>query len=347
MHKVSVVIPSYNHEKYLGFAVDSVLAQVGVEVELIIIDDGSSDNSVSLLRQYSDPRIKLTVGKNSGAHNAINLGLSQATGDFIAILNSDDAYHIDRLRICVDELQSQQADMCCTWLELIDSDGRTLGVKEGWKNMLPWPRPATEAAGAADSENFIENLLFSNFVSTTSNMVFRRSVYDAIGGMQNLRFAHDWDYMLRAASRVSCILIPKPLVQYRLHQTNTIKTNRAWMLFEICWIYATGWQRLAHRLRAQLECGNQIWVRAFNSINTQGNDRLLSLIQLYIATTEKLSDEEASTRMLEDAELRQSFISLVDVGVDVSAVNQEDLDIGTCRNFRGGLRKLKDHFKKW
>ena len=95
--QVSVIIPSYNHERYVGEAIESVLAQSMGDFEIIVVDDGSSDGSVDVVRQFKDARIRIFVQSNSGAHNAMNRGATLASAQWIAFLNSDDKFHPNKL----------------------------------------------------------------------------------------------------------------------------------------------------------------------------------------------------------------------------------------------------------
>jgi glycosyltransferase involved in cell wall biosynthesis len=95
---ISIIIPSHNHRRYVVDAVMSVLSQSYREIELLVIDDGSSDGSPDLIAAIKDSRLVLVRQQNKGAHAAINRGLEMARGDFIAILNSDDLYHPRRRR---------------------------------------------------------------------------------------------------------------------------------------------------------------------------------------------------------------------------------------------------------
>src|SRR3972149_549215 len=97
MPEISVIILSYNHAAYIGHAVESVFAQSNTNFELIVVDDGSTDNSLEVLTGFSDPRLKVLTQSNQGTHATINRGLHEATGKYLAILNSDDLYHPDRL----------------------------------------------------------------------------------------------------------------------------------------------------------------------------------------------------------------------------------------------------------
>ncbi|MDN7944087.1 glycosyltransferase [Burkholderia multivorans] len=327
MSLVSVVIPSYNHARYIRQAVNSVLGQSHRELELIVIDDGSKDESLEYLRTVTDPRFRLIEQPNAGAHNAINRGLEAAKGSYLAILNSDDVFHPTRLEVALDALAGGAVDLVATWIEVIDADGNTRGVKEGWHNMLPWPIARPERTFAACSD-FAKNLLMTNFVSTTSNVVFSRRLYERVGGMRNLRFAHDWDFLLRAARAFECTLIPQPLLQYRIHSSNTISSNRAWMLFEICWVLAVGMMlyegdvlygapdhdRLAADVRAIAE-----------SINAQGNDRIIWMIRQFIDARRRAGETAPELRLLDDKALRDVFIEYIDLGDRPNAAAVEPL----------------------
>lgn len=313
MSLVSIVIPSYNHAHYIARAVESVLVQTHSELELIIVDDGSTDNSLEYLRGLQDPRVRLIEQPNAGAHNAINRGLEMARGSHLGILNSDDIYHPTRLADALAALEKGNADLVATWIEVIDSAGSVLAVKEGWRNMLPWPIEHPERSFAA-TNSFAKNLLMTNFVSTTSNVLFSRRLYERIGGMRNLRFAHDWDFLLRAARHFRCELIEKPLLQYRIHSTNTISSNRAWMLFEICWVLAIGMMAyegdVLYGVSDSAAAIADVHAIA-ESVNAQGNDRVIWMIRQFVDARRKSGDLEPELRLLEDKVLRDAFIAHV------------------------------------
>ena len=305
----SVVIPSFNHELYIRKAVESILEQSHADLELIVVDDGSTDRSLNYLRGVRDRRFHLVEQPNSGAHNAINCGLAMAQGEYLAVLNSDDIFHSDRLSYCLRRLQGG-ADLVASWIEVIDHKGKVQGVKEGWKNMLPWHTAPIEGLPTA-ADPFLANLLQTNFVSTTSNIAFSRRVYEVIGGMANLRFTHDWDFLLRVACRFRCELIEYPLLQYRIHSTNTISSNRAWMLFEICWIYAV---HLSKALRCLIpatldekKLESEVYFMS-SIVNTQGNDKVMWMIQQFFEGQRFAGLNNPEMLLLDDAALRQTFI---------------------------------------
>jgi glycosyltransferase involved in cell wall biosynthesis len=238
MAKFSVVIPSYNHAAYLPQAVQSVLDQTCRDLELIVVDDGSTDSSGEVLRTFSDPRLRLIFQENQGAHAAINRGLREAAGEYLAILNSDDAYHPQRLEKAQALYeQDPQAGLLSSYIEIIDRGGAVLGVKHGYQDCSPW-----ELASPEKSFRFQNNLrlalLTENYLATTSNFIFPRRLYEQTGDFMPLRYTHDWDYALRAARRGELRLLPEALVRYRIHGSNTIRENQAAMVYEICWILA-------------------------------------------------------------------------------------------------------------
>jgi len=337
MSLVSVVIPSYNHSRYIRKAVESVLGQTHSDVELIMIDDGSKDDSRDYLRSITDARVRLVEQANAGAHNAINRGLSMATGDYLAVLNSDDVFHPERLKVALGTLAAGDVDLVATWIQVVDEDGKALGVKEGWHNMLPWPIKNPQRTFAA-SDSFSKNLLMTNFVSTTSNVVFSRRLYSRIGGMRNLRFAHDWDFLLRAAKHFRCELISQPLLQYRIHSTNTISSNRAWMLFEICWVLAVGMMAYEGDLLYGSEDRDLLVadVHALaESINTQGNDRIVWMIRQFIDARRKRGEEEPELTLLDDKLLRDAFVEHIDIGDQQSSGAPPELPIRVPPGMKG------------
>jgi glycosyltransferase involved in cell wall biosynthesis len=312
---VSVIIPSYNHADYLTNAIDSVLDQTYENIEVIVIDDGSSDDSVNYLRQIKDPRFNFYCQPNQGAHVAINRGLGLASGEFLAILNSDDAFHPERVKELTAEFRNDpELELVATWIEVIDGDGRQLAIKEGWHNLEPWPIAHPELS-FEQTDDFGLNLLRGNFVASTSNILMRRSLFERIGGMRKLRFAHDWDFLMRAASSVKCKLVPKPLLKYRVHETNTIKSNRAWMLFDICWVLAANLHRFED---AKLFNGSDLrasmanLITLYESINLQGNDKVFWAMRAFIQSLRSQGIEHPEELLLED-EFRERLVQYISV----------------------------------
>ncbi|MBR3834611.1 MAG: glycosyltransferase [Lachnospiraceae bacterium] len=307
---LSVVIPSYNHEKFIKQAIDSVLNQTYKNLELIVIDDGSKDSSIDIIKSYKDDRLTLVCQENAGAHNAINKGLSMAKGEYLAVLNSDDIFTKDRFEIMIKEMQKKpEVGFACTYIQIIDTEGNKLGLKEGWKNMEPWTVPHPELSFKA-TDDFKLNLLMTNFTSTTSNFLFTRDLYEKIGGMRNLRFAHDWDFALRAAEVTECMMIEKPLMEYRVHSSNTISSNRKWMLFEIAWMWATNLERFFNSKIFNEDDIDSI-VKIAESLNLQGNDKIFWMIKVFLDAQKAKGVEKPEEVLLDNAEIRNRMLEYV------------------------------------
>lgn len=110
--KVSVIVPVYNQEKYLEQCVKSILVQTLHEAEFIFVDDGSTDSSLSMLKEYEkqDSRVKVITQENGGAGKARNTGLSVARGEYLSFLDSDDFFEPDMLEKAVAALEDSKAD---------------------------------------------------------------------------------------------------------------------------------------------------------------------------------------------------------------------------------------------
>src|SRR5215475_12985703 len=184
--KIACVIPSYNHARYIPEAIESVLRQSLPPDRLIIIDDGSSDESVKRIRTINDAKIHLIEQENRGAHAALNRGLELAgKSDFIAILNSDDRYHQARFAKCVAYLErNADIQLVCTRVRIVNESGVPVGPRDGKQRNLDriW-------AHVRKTGNLTSSLGYGNFVKTTSNFFFRAG---SIREFRPYRYAHDY-----------------------------------------------------------------------------------------------------------------------------------------------------------
>lgn len=218
---ISVVVPAYNHERYVGEAIDSVLGQTWQDFELVVVDDGSSDATAEIVarRAEGDPRIRLLRQANRGSHAAINRGVAESSAPWIAILNSDDRYAPHRLERLVEHCAGG-FDFAVTGARLIDADGAPIEDPAHW-----WHAKVGGFVARAREAGPLAGLLYGNFTVSTSNFFLRRALFDAIGPMRHLRYIVDWEYALRAALHAPqrfAFLADEPLLDYRLHGGNAI-----------------------------------------------------------------------------------------------------------------------------
>lgn len=280
--KISVIIPLYNHEQYIAEAVHSVLIQTFGDIELIIINDGSTDGSESVVKGIQDPRIRYFSQGNQGAPRSINRGIGLARGEYIGILNSDDAYYPERLSECLSVLEANPS-LAATFsqVECVDSGGghlRNVGRDDYcWKDR----DPGTSFQG---EKNIVFDLLAGNFLLTTSNLFCRKTVFAESGYFRNLRYTHDYEFFLRLCQGYGTTVIEKPLVRYRIHGLNTVSEDEAGVSFEVGLVLADFLIRHAHGELFGGDSGGYATMAKFlNSINTYRADRVMTTL-LYFAS---------------------------------------------------------------
>ncbi len=218
---ISVIIPAYNHEQFIGPAIESVLGQSWDDLELLVIDDGSTDNTAGVIKSYDDRRLSYFYQENQDAYNTINRGLGLARGEYIAILNSDDLYLPGRLERLV-EVQRESGAVCLfTDVVPIDEEGEELSDPQfGWNC---WHRKNREFYFA--SGDLYTGFLKGNFMVTTSNLFMTREVVEKVGTFCSLRYLHDYDYIFRimlAFPDQVRYLHGERLLAYRIHGGNTL-----------------------------------------------------------------------------------------------------------------------------
>jgi len=221
MKQIAVVIPLYNHAAFIGDAIRSVLAQTLAVDKIIIVDDGSTDDSVQIVRALAEPRIELHTQPNSGTHVALNRGIEKAVGcDYVAILNSDDVFARERISKCAAFLdETPSIDVVATRLKLIDSTGSEIAFSDP---PAKWSAAAWSVRGS--QLDLIEQLGVANFISSTSNLTGRRA-YFLDHPFRHYRYAHDYFFVLDCALHNRLAVLDDELFSYRVHSTNTISVK--------------------------------------------------------------------------------------------------------------------------
>lgn len=223
---ISVVIPAYNHEKFIGPAIESVLSQSVDDFELIIIDDGSTDNTATVIKSYKDPRLHYFHQENQDAYNTINRGLGKARGRYISILNSDDMYRPERFtRILnfIEEQEEKGKKVAAVFTDVIpvSDDGEVfIDPDFGW-NL--WHKKNRDFY--FEIKNLYIAFLKGNFMVTTSNLFMSAEAVKKVGKFSALRYFHDYDYIFRlmlAFPKEVHYMAEEKLVSYRIHPGNTL-----------------------------------------------------------------------------------------------------------------------------
>ena len=196
----------------------------------------------------------------------------------MAILNSDDLYAPARLATLLPVIERDPSiGLCGSFIKAIDIEERVLGVKHGYHDLEPWQLSHPERSFRAEAD-LRAALLTENYWSTTSNFVFSREWYEKVGPFRPLRYVHDWDFALRISQKAGLYLHQEPLMQYRLHGSNTIHENQAAMILEICWILAVHLPQQVNADWFTVRPSSERVMQLLNSIYVFGMDRVLSVM---------------------------------------------------------------------
>ena len=218
---ISIVIPAYNHERFVGIAIDSVLKQTCQDFELVVVNDGSTDRTEKVIQGYEDSRIRYFFQENQDAYNTINRGISLAEGVYVAILNSDDIYTADRLEKLLDF--SRDHDKVCLFSDVIPVDDQNSEFSDpdfGWN---VWHRDNRDYY--FNCEDLYTAFLHGNFMVTTSNLFMTREAALEVGPFCSLRYLHDYDFIFRMIARFGDrvdYIHDQKLLYYRIHGGNTL-----------------------------------------------------------------------------------------------------------------------------
>lgn len=249
--RVAVIIPCYNHARYVGEALESVLAQTRKPDRVIVIDDGSKDDSVQVLRAFETRGVEVGAWENRGAHNTINELIERAAQDcdFVSILNSDDRYLPDRIAKCLEAARAHAGkSVFSTKLRVIDGEGAVMpedAPRSRWFHGA-W------ALGQQEGMELPEWLGQANFIATTSN-IFARAAYLRANPMRDYRFIHDYFFLTTAALEQQIALVPEVLMEYRVHGSNTIATRPEPLIREMARQQLDLYRHHAESLRTQPE----------------------------------------------------------------------------------------------
>jgi glycosyltransferase involved in cell wall biosynthesis len=212
MPRVSVVIPSYNHERFVGAAVESVLAQSWTDLELIVVDDRSTDGSTKMFERVRDSRFHFTVQpENLGISAAMNAGIRASRGEFVAVLGSDDSFRADKLAAQVAVLDAHP-DVAAVFTrpEVVDDDGRLRDDAVGREIRAVFDEPDRPR------HQWLARLFDKGNRLCHPSSMMRRSAFDEIGWYdERLAQLQDQDLWLRLLSRHEIRIIPERMTFYR------------------------------------------------------------------------------------------------------------------------------------
>ena len=199
---VSVIIPTYNRAYCINKSIQSVLDQTYKNIELLVIDDCSDDNTEEVIKQFNDNRIRyIKLKKNGGPSKARNIGIKKARGEFIAFQDSDDIWYNNKLELQINEFQSdtQCQLVFCQYLS---------------KGEVPTPCPAEQKFDVQKYKyGMFEILLKGNRIGTPT-IVIRKDIIEKLGGFnEKIKTLEDWEFVLRVTEKYNIKYINKVLME--------------------------------------------------------------------------------------------------------------------------------------
>jgi glycosyltransferase involved in cell wall biosynthesis len=206
---VSVIIPAYNAQAFIDKTLASVLAQTYRNLEILVVDDGSSDRTVEIVQKFAakDQRIRLLQQPNAGVAAARNLGMKSAQGEFIAPIDADDIWYPSAIAKLVAQFQTARPEVGVVYAWSVDIDEHD--------------RPTGGFHAATVKGTVYKTLICHNFLGNASCTLMRKQCLDLIGGYdpnlkaQNAQGCEDWDLYLRLAQEHEFDVVPEFLVGYR------------------------------------------------------------------------------------------------------------------------------------
>jgi len=215
--KVSVIIPTFNRAKYIGEAIDSVLAQTYPVSEIIVIDDGSTDRTKDIVRKYGHP-VKYVFQENRGPSSARNMGLRMAQGNYIAFIDSDDMWEPDKVEIQIDFFRKYpQVDFVFGHMANFSSSDSSHEPEILNKRVCRYFKENYRSPERALDYLMIENVI------PTPTVMFKSNCLKTVGFFnENLFCTEDFDFWLRFVYHCRIGFIDRIFIRRRLHATNII-----------------------------------------------------------------------------------------------------------------------------
>ncbi|HKP31433.1 MAG TPA: glycosyltransferase [Chitinophagaceae bacterium] len=249
MPLVSVIIPCYNHAHYLREAVESVLAQSYANIEIIIVNDGSTDETESIANSWVD--VKYFFQKNQGLSAARNTGIEHSQGEFLAFLDADDYYHPDALMVNVRYLKENPSAAFVSGAHNKVSDD---------KKILEAERPSIKA------DHYL-HLLQGNYIGMHATVLYRKKIFDEFRFDTTLNACEDYDLYLKIARKYPVIHHDQLIADYRIHGDN-MSSDIPKMLNAVLKVLDRQQDHLKDsKEKEAFELGHKIWKEYYNDLS--------------------------------------------------------------------------------
>jgi len=278
---VSVIVASYNHAEYLEQRMESLINQTYPDIEILVIDDCSTDHSIDVLKKYEfHPKVKLVIReKNGGWVTVSNQGVDLSVGEYIIFANCDDAcdkHMIERLVIGIRSSPNIAISYCRSLM--IDKSGKSLGDDFALRESAFKLRCRADTILSA--REMCRFLLHSCVIPNLSAALFRRDCYISAGGLSpDYRVCSDWDLFFRNVAHHDVYYVAEPLNKFRQHQTTIRSSTKERILYgeiiglllgRIALLDLTPMERTRFRLRVMYIWSSHILRPSLNGFESLG-----------------------------------------------------------------------------
>ncbi|MGB6464511.1 MAG: glycosyltransferase [Nitrosotalea sp.] len=212
--RVSIIVPVYNAEKYLEECIDSAINQTYQDIEIIAVNDGSTDNSLEILKKYSD-KIKIISKKNGGTASALNTGIKAMTGEWFKWLSADDVLYpkfVEELILESKNIENKNLILYTNY-DIIDSEGNLMNqrIERNFNNSDPFE---------------VNVILLDHHIGNGTTSLIHKLIIDKYGMFDEvIGYREDYELWLRYCILYKCrlYLVPKILAKYRIHENQITK----------------------------------------------------------------------------------------------------------------------------
>ncbi|MEH1821866.1 MAG: glycosyltransferase [Nostoc sp.] len=206
---ISVTMATYNHEKYIGEAVESILNQTYTNFELIIVNDGSNDKTDEIIRKFRDERITYIYQENQGTSSAMNRAILDSRGKYIAFMSGDDISYPHRLETEYNYLVTSEKKIVFSWVDFIDENSQIITDSHYAENLFNHPNRTR-------SEILRHFFFHGNYINAVTGLIYRELLLDA--GLFNVAAIQiqDWEMWLKLIEKHEIHILPDQLIKYRI-----------------------------------------------------------------------------------------------------------------------------------
>lgn len=224
---VSIILPTYNREKVIGRAIQSILRQTYENYEIIIVDDGSTDHTQEIIEQMKDDRIRyIRLEQNQGVGHARNIGIQEAKYDYIAFCDSDDEWFPDKLQKQMEKLLGASEHVGLVYC-------RVSGTERYGNNRYIWP-PEKWRKDMLEG-NIFQSLLMRNTIANMSILARKECLVQAGGFHESLRCLEDWEFFLRISRDWMIEMVDEILLE-AYPTEGSVSTNVSGFLITRCYM---------------------------------------------------------------------------------------------------------------